>query len=67
MFSGALGNPLEQVTVRKVFDELMLGAGVKRIVVHQLRHTFATLSLQHGADISVVSKMMGHGQYKHHL
>ena len=35
-------------------------SGVKRIRVHDLRHTFATLALQTGVDVKTVSGMLGH-------
>ena len=35
-------------------------AGVPRIRFHDLRHNFATLSLEQGMDIKTVSHMLGH-------
>ena len=35
-------------------------AGVPRIRFHDLRHCFATLSLEQGMDIKTVSHMLGH-------
>lgn len=35
-------------------------AGVPRIRFHDLRHSFATLSLEQGMDIETVSHILGH-------
>ena len=35
-------------------------AGVPRIRFHDLRHSFATLSLEQGMDIKTVSHIFGH-------
>jgi integrase len=35
-------------------------AGVRRVSVHELRHTFATLWLQNGGDLFRLSKILGH-------
>ncbi|MFQ9573631.1 MAG: tyrosine-type recombinase/integrase [Roseburia hominis] len=35
-------------------------AGCKRIRFHDLRHTFATLSLENGMDVKTLSAMLGH-------
>jgi len=35
-------------------------AGLPRIRFHDLRHTFATLTLEAGVDVKTVSQMLGH-------
>jgi len=55
-------------------DRLCVDAGVKRITVHGLRHTCATLMLAGGEPPHVVQKRLGHknivitlGTYAHVL
>ena len=44
----------------KVFQRIVEGAGLKRIRLHDLRHTCATLLRKSGQPIEVISKMLGH-------
>ncbi len=34
---------------------------VKPVTLHELRHTYATIAITHGVDVSSVSKSLGHG------
>jgi integrase len=42
------------------FDRLVELAGVKRIRIHDTRHSYATLAILSGMPINVVSQSMGH-------
>ncbi|HAA89941.1 MAG: Integrase family protein [Thermoanaerobacterales bacterium 50_218] len=44
----------------QIFDRLIEKAGVKRIRIHDLRHTHATLLLKHGVPPKVVAERLGH-------
>ncbi len=44
----------------KVFRRIVEGADLKRIRLHDLRHTCATLLRKSGQPIEVISKMLGH-------
>ena len=44
------------------FDPLIKVAEVKRITFHGMRHTCATLLLQAGEPVHVVSKRLGHAR-----
>ena len=51
------------VTKSYLYREMERGCketGVKRIRVHDIRHTFATAALQNGIDVKTVSSMLGH-------
>ena len=46
--------------VRRRLQLILERAGCKRIRFHDLRHTFATLSLENGMDVKTLSAMLGH-------
>jgi integrase len=55
-----LGWPLCRTTVGVQLDRLCVAAKVKRITVHGLRHTCATLLLSAGVSAKVVQERLGH-------
>ena len=55
-----LGGPLSRSTVSAQLERLCRVAGVKRITVHGLRHTSATLLLSAGVPAHVVQRRLGH-------
>ncbi len=60
VFAREDGMPLAPERVTKVFAKLVREAGVRPVRVHDLRHGAASLLLASGADLAVVSKMLGH-------
>ena len=46
--------------VSKLFRSIVEAAGLRRIRLHDLRHTFATLLRQDGIPIEVISRILGH-------
>jgi len=44
----------------RVFLPVLAKAGIRRIRLHDLRHTFGSLLLQNGASIVYVKEQMGH-------
>ena len=52
--------PIDPGYVRKRLQIILERAGCKRIRFHDLRHTFATISLEHGMDIKTLSAIIGH-------
>jgi integrase len=54
------GHPLEPDYVSQRFRRLVRRTGLPAIRFHDLRHTFATLSLKAGIQTEVVSRILGH-------
>jgi integrase len=60
IFATATGGVLADSTVRTAFNRSLRAAGLKRIRIHDLRHTAATLMLKAGVNSKVVSERLGH-------
>jgi integrase len=54
------GTPFAPDYVSRRFRELAAGAGLPVIKLHEGRHTAATLRLEAGIDVKIVSEQMGH-------
>lgn len=59
VFGGKM--PLSDQTLRRKFDDYAKKAGVKKIRIHDLRHSHASLLINKGQNILIVSKRLGHG------
>lgn len=60
VFTNTTGGALDPSNLNRVMQTLCVNAGVPRLSVHGLRHTYASLSLMRGVPIEVVSKQLGH-------
>jgi site-specific recombinase XerD len=52
--------PLDARTIRYIVQRAAVRAGLGHVHPHQIRHSFATHLLDHGADLLTISKFLGH-------
>lgn len=60
VFASAVGTPLQVRNIRRVHEKALAAAGVHRVTLHGLRHSFATRWLVHDSDIRGLSEILGH-------
>jgi len=60
VFTGLLGRPLGLSTVTHIFHQLCDRLGLPRLSPHKLRHLSASLALEAGAPLPLVSRRLGH-------
>ncbi|MGL4177510.1 MAG: tyrosine-type recombinase/integrase [Dermatophilaceae bacterium] len=57
---GPEGRPLHPDTITARFNRLVDRAGVRPIRLHDVRHTYATLAMDHGQNVKTLSERIGH-------
>lgn len=60
VFSREDGSPIHPDSLSKQFEAAVTRSGVPRIRLHDLRHTHATIALQAGVPVKVISERLGH-------
>jgi integrase len=61
LFPGeADGMPITPEEAQGMFRKLLRVAGLRKIRPHDLRHTYATLAIQAGVPVHIVSRQLGH-------
>lgn len=59
-----VGTPINPKNLRRNFNNLIKKASVPQIRFHDLRHTHASLMLQIGINVKVISERLGHASTK---
>lgn len=62
IFPSKVGTPLDQRNLHRDFKSLIKVAGLPDIRFHDLRHTSASIMLNHGVPVIVVSRRLGHSK-----
>lgn len=60
VFATGFGTPMDPANDRKTWLSMLDRAGLRRVRLHAARHTCATLMINGGTDIAVVSSVLGH-------
>jgi len=58
------GKPFHERYPRSIFYKAIEKAGLRKVRVHDLRHTYATLRITKGDNVADVSKQLGHHSVK---
>ena len=64
VFVTMTGEPYHESYVRRVFYKALKKASLRKIRIHDLRHTYATLRISKGDNLADVSKQLGHHSVK---
>jgi integrase len=62
IFTNSLGGPIDARNLLRNFKQLLRDAGLPAIRFHDLRHTAASLMLNAGIPVIVVSRRLGHAR-----
>ncbi len=60
VFAREDGSPIHPDSLTQLFEREIARAGLRRIRLHDLRHTHATIALQAGVPVKVISERLGH-------
>jgi len=62
VFPNSVGKPRDASNIRLEFNQVLEQAGIPRIRFHDLRHTAASILLNHKIPVIVVSRILGHSR-----
>lgn len=58
------GKMLPPQHFQKTFYRILKNAGIKKVGIHTLRHTFASNMFKNGVNVKIVSKILGHASVR---
>lgn len=64
VFDNGKGEMLNREVFKKALNKCLEKAGLRKIRVHDLRHTYATIRLLRGHNVGDVSYQLGHSSIK---
>lgn len=62
VFTSLNGTPIHPDNLGRTLDRIAKRAGIRRVRVHDLRHTFTSLARRQGVPVEVVSRLLGHSR-----
>jgi len=62
IFASNIGTPITASNLRRAFRKLLIESGLPKIRFHDLRHTAASLMLNHGIPVLITSKRLGYSK-----
>lgn len=60
VFTDEMGKPFHYHTMYTHFKQIVKRIDMPEVRFHDLRHTYATLSIQNGSDVKTISESLGH-------
>ncbi|WP_311137307.1 tyrosine-type recombinase/integrase [Streptomyces sp. I6] len=64
IFTTRNGTPIEPRHLNRSFEALCARVGVRKVPVHDLRHTCASLLHEQGADTRMIMEVLGHSSIR---
>jgi integrase len=62
IFTSKNGSPIDPKNLLRDFKHVLQNAGLPKIRFHDLRHTSASIMLNHGTPVILVSRRLGHAK-----